>query len=63
MARTLARLTDGSRITDYISLGVIAKAFPKSHVEDVLKRTGRMSVRQRELPAVREDGTIAHAYS
>jgi len=51
MARTLARLTEGSRVTDYISLGVIAKAFPKSQVEDVLKRTGRASARQRDLPA------------
>jgi hypothetical protein len=51
MARTLARLTDGSRITDYISLGVIAKVFPKSQVEDVLRRTGRASTRQRDLPA------------
>jgi hypothetical protein len=51
MARTLARLTDGSRITDYISLGVIAKAFPRDLVDQVLKRTGRGSARQRELPA------------
>ena len=51
MARTAARLTDGSRITDYISLGVVAKTFPKSLVEDVLKRTGKTSVRQRDLPA------------
>jgi len=51
MARTLARLTEGSRITDYISLGVIARAFPKSQVEDVLRRTGRTSARQRDLPA------------
>lgn len=51
MARTLARLTDGSRITDYISLGVIAKTFPKNLVEDILKRTGRESARQRDLPA------------
>jgi hypothetical protein len=28
MARTVAALPAGSRITDYISLGVIAKAFP-----------------------------------
>ena len=27
MARTVARLPAGSRITDHISLGVIAKAF------------------------------------
>ena len=51
MARTLARLTDGSRITDYISLGVVAKVFPRPLVEDILKRTGRASERQRDLPA------------
>jgi len=51
MARTLARLTDGSRITDYISLGVIAKTFPQHQVEEVLRRTGRESARHRDLPA------------
>ena len=51
MARTPARLTDGSRITDYISLGVVARAFPRQHIEDVLQRTGRTSARQRDLPA------------
>lgn len=29
MARTLAELPKGARITDYISLGVLAKTFPK----------------------------------
>jgi hypothetical protein len=28
MARTLAILPEGSRITDYVSLGVITKTFP-----------------------------------
>ena len=51
MGRTLARLTDGSRVTDYISLGVIAKTFPQHQVEEVLKRTGRESARHRDLPA------------
>jgi len=51
MARTVARLTDGSRITDYISLGVVAKTFPRDRIEDVLTRTGRTSARQRDLPA------------
>ena len=51
MARTAARLTDGSRITDYISLGVVAKTFPRAAVADVLRRTGKMSARQRDLPA------------
>lgn len=51
MARTKARLTDGSRITDYISLGVVARTFPRSLVEDVLVRSGKTSDRQRDLPA------------
>ncbi len=51
MARTLARLTDGSRITDYISLRVIAKAFPRGQVEGLMRRTGRASARRRDLPA------------
>jgi hypothetical protein len=51
MARTLAQLPKGARITDYISLGVIGKSFPKEKVAAVLKRTGKTSVRQRDLPA------------
>jgi len=39
MARTVAALPAGSRITDYISLGVIAKFFPAVTVV-VLPRTG-----------------------
>jgi hypothetical protein len=51
MARTAAGLPDGSRITDYISLGVVAKTFPKALVQDILVRTGKTSARQRDLPA------------
>ena len=51
MARTIAELPKGSRITDYISLGVVAKAFPVATVKSVLEATGRSSRRQRELPA------------
>jgi hypothetical protein len=51
MARTVAILPEGSRITDFISLGVIAKAFPVSKVHAVLRTTGKASVRQRDLPA------------
>ena len=51
MARTVATLPAGSRITDYISLGVIAKTFPLSKVHAVLAATGTASVRQRDLPA------------
>jgi len=51
MARTVASLPAGSRITDYISLGVIAKTFPLDTVRAVLAATGTASRRQRELPA------------
>lgn len=51
MARTLAELPKGSRITDYISLGVLANTFPLKVVKSVLEATGRGSIRQRELPA------------
>jgi len=51
MARTVASLPAGSRITDYISLGVITKFFPADKVREVLKQTGRASVRERDLPA------------
>ena len=51
MARTVASLPAGSRITDYISLGVVAKFFPREKVDAALERTGRASVRERDLPA------------
>jgi hypothetical protein len=51
MARTLAELPKGARITDYLSLGVLAKTFPRSRIDEVLTQTGRGSRRHRELPA------------
>mgnify|MGYP003344796478 CR=1 FL=1 len=35
MARTAAVLPEGSRITDYVSLGVISKAFPPKQIHDL----------------------------
>lgn len=51
MARTVAVLPEGSRITDYVSLGVISKAFPPARIRAVLKGTGKASIRERDLPA------------
>src|SRR3954466_10938410 len=51
MARTLAGLPAGIRVSDHISLGVIAKAFPIGEVRQVLAETGRASERERDLPA------------
>jgi hypothetical protein len=51
VARTVAELPPGARITDYISLGVITKTFPLSSIGPVLSSTGKSSIRQRDLPA------------
>src|ERR671929_169521 len=51
MARALAGLPAGIRVSDHISLGVIAKAFPIGEVRQVLAGTGRASERERDLPA------------
>jgi hypothetical protein len=51
MARTPATLPAGTRITDYISLGVITKTFPLKKVRAILAATEKASVRQRDLPA------------
>jgi hypothetical protein len=51
MARTIAELPAGSRITDHISLGVIARTFPLARARAVLTATKKTSVRERDLPA------------
>src|ERR1017187_8729191 len=51
MARTIAELPKGTRISDYISLGVLARTFPLAQVEAVLASQKKASRRQRDLPA------------
>lgn len=51
MARTLATLPAGTRVTDFISLGVLSKTFPLAKIQSVLAASARGSVRQRDLPA------------
>src|SRR5215212_7917902 len=51
MARVPAGLPAGIRVSDHISLGVIARTFPIEEVRRVLADTGRASERQRDLPA------------
>lgn len=51
MARSVAELPKGTRITDYISLGVISKTFPLEKIMEAAKITGKESQRQRDMPA------------
>ena len=51
MARAPAGLPAGIRLSDHISLGVIARTFPLDQVRQVLAETGKASERERDLPA------------
>jgi Insertion element 4 transposase N-terminal/Transposase DDE domain len=51
MARTAAGLPAGIRLSDHISLGVIARTFPLDRVQQVLAETAKASERERDLPA------------
>src|ERR687885_375612 len=51
MARAPAGLPAGIRVSDHISLGVIAGTFPLDEVRQVLAEAGRASERERDLPA------------
>src|SRR4051812_19062347 len=51
MARTVAGLPKGTRISDYVTLGVLTTTVPASLIDAVLADTGSQSIRQRSLPA------------
>jgi hypothetical protein len=44
-------VSDSSRLTDWISLGVLAEIIPRDLIEDVLTETGKREQRSRLLPA------------
>jgi hypothetical protein len=51
MARTPARLPNGTRLSDYVTLGVLTTTVPAGLIDAVLADTGRQSRRQWQLPA------------
>ena len=51
MARTPARLPNGTRLSDHVTLGVLTATVPARMIDVVLGETGRQSRRQRQLPA------------
>src|SRR5664279_2715791 len=50
MSRVPTDLGSGPRLADYVSVGVITRAFSPGRVQAILIDTGRASKRQRELP-------------
>ena len=51
MTRVPAGLPADIRLSDHISLGVIARTFPLDQVRQILAATGKASERERDLPA------------
>jgi Insertion element 4 transposase N-terminal/Transposase DDE domain len=51
MAGAPAGLPAGIRLSDHISLGVLARTFPPERVRQILAETGKASARERDLPA------------
>src|SRR5690348_2798202 len=51
MAGVPAGLPAGVRLSDHISLGVVARAVPPERVRAVLAETGKTGERERDLPA------------
>src|SRR5215211_4861923 len=51
MAGVPAGLPAGVRLSDHVSLGVIARAVPPERVRQILAETGKASERERDLPA------------
>src|SRR5207302_1677420 len=53
MARTLASLPTGSRVTDYISLGVVSRAIPREKIDSILAETDGQHPAKRTASASR----------
>ena len=51
VVRTAARLPNGTRISDHVTLGVLSTTISADLVDAVLAETGRQSQRHRQLPA------------
>jgi len=51
MARTVAKLSGDLRLSDFLGVGILSRAFPAQSVKAVLRETRKESVRERLLPA------------
>lgn len=51
MARTTMTMSAGGRIAEHMSIGVLARTYPRERIRDILERMGLQSKRVRDLPA------------
>jgi hypothetical protein len=50
MARKAKKITNGNRIAEALSIGLLGRAYPRRRVREILREAGRESVRRRDLP-------------
>jgi len=51
MARTLMSMSSGGKITEHLSMGILAQHYPLSQIREVLKQECKQSIRVRSLPS------------
>jgi hypothetical protein len=51
MARSAMTMSAGGRIAEHLSIGVLARTYPRERIRDILVRMGLQSRRVRDLPA------------
>ena len=51
MARSAMTMSTGGRIAEHMSIGVLARTYPRERIRDILERMGLQSRRVRDLPA------------
>lgn len=51
MARTKMTMSTGGQIAEHLSVGVLARSYPRERVRDILQRMDLESKRERDLPA------------
>jgi hypothetical protein len=51
MARTAMTMSSGGQIAEHLSVGILARSYPRERIRAILERTGLQSRRVRDLPA------------
>ena len=51
MARTAMTMSSGGRIAEHLSVGLLARSYPRERIRGILERMGLQSKRVRDLPA------------
>jgi len=51
MARTAMTMSSGGRIAEHLSVGLLARSYPRERIRSILERMGLQSKRVRDLPA------------